>query len=101
MPSPNTKLGQVAGTEQCGGCRVLGYLPACSASCTVCLETRGRDGRLKQLRVCQSYRAIFDATKPSLLAGRLRGRWGHWKRKGCDCPVSRMTVTEPQVLVYA
>lgn len=75
---------------------VPGCSPACSASCTVRLDTIGTDGSLKQPGVSQSHQAIFDVMKPSLLAGRLRGRKGDWKKKDCDCPVPKMIVTESQ-----
>lgn len=53
-------------------------LPGCSAawsaSCTVHLETTGTDDCLKQPGVSLSHQAVLDVMKPSLLAGRLRGR---------------------------
>lgn len=95
--SPSTKSGPMAGTEHAMAAEP-GCSPACSASCTVHLETTGTDACLKQPGVSQSHQAIFDAMKPFLLAGRPRGRRGDWKKKDCDCPVPEMIVTEPQAL---
>lgn len=72
------------------------HQPACSAPCTVHLETTGTDVCLKQPGVSPSHQAIFDVMKPSLLAGRLRRRRGDWKKKDCDCPVPKMIVTDSQ-----